>query len=248
MIFTIAWREFRSLFLSPLAWAMLAVLQLILGILFFYILIVVYGPNQDKYALVEGWPGATLIILPNFLTLAGFLLLLMVPLMTMRLVAEERRSKTITLLFSAPVSMTEIVLGKYLGVMMFLLLVLALVALMPLSLLVGGRIDLGVVFTGLFGLMLTLASFAAVGLFISTLTQHPAVAAIASFGALLCFWLVDVSAQGSGLIAYLSLFNHYQPFLQGVFDTADAAYHLLLIVTLLVLSVRRLDADRMGIA
>ncbi|OGI41223.1 MAG: ABC transporter permease [Candidatus Muproteobacteria bacterium RBG_16_62_13] len=248
MIFTIAWREFRSLFLSPLAWAMLAVLQLILGILFFYILIVVYGPNQDKYALVEGWPGATLIIVPNYLTLAGFLLLLMVPLMTMRLVAEERRSKTITLLFSAPVSMTEIVLGKYLGVMIFLLLVLVLVALMPLSLLVGGRIDLGVVFTGLFGLMLTLASFAAVGLFISTLTQHPAVAAIASFGALLCFWLVDVSTQGTGLIAYLSLFNHYQPFLQGVFDTADAAYHLLLIVTLLVLSVRRLDADRMGIA
>ena len=248
MIFTIAWREFRSLFLSPLAWAMLAVLQLILGILFFYILIVVYGPNQDKYALVEGWPGATLIILPNYLTLAGFLLLLMVPLMTMRLVAEERRSKTITLLFSAPVSMTEIVLGKYLGVMMFLLLVLALVALMPLSLLVGGRIDLGVVFAGLFGLMLTVASFAAVGLFISTLTQHPAVAAIATFGALLCFWLLDVSAQGTGLIAYLSLFNHYQPFLQGVFDTTDAAYHLLLIVTLLVLSVRRLDADRMGIA
>ncbi len=248
MIFTIAWREFRSLFLSPLAWAMLAVLQLILGILFFYILIVVYGPNQDKYALVEGWPGATLIIVPNYLTLAGFLLLLMVPLMTMRLVAEERRSRTITLLFSAPVSMTEIVLGKYLGVMMFLFLVLALVALMPLSLLVGGRIDLGVVFTGLFGLMLTLASFAAVGLFISTLTQHPAVAAIASFGALLCFWLVDVSTHGSGLIAYLSLFNHYQPFLQGVFDTTDAAYHLLLIVTLLILSVRRLDADRMGIA
>lgn len=248
MILTIAWREFRSLFLSPLAWAILAVLQLILGILFFYILIVVYGPNQDKYALMEGWPGATLIILPNFLTLAAFLLLLVVPLLTMRLISEERRAKTLTLLFSAPISMTEIVLGKYLGVMLFLLLVLALVALMPLSLLLGGRIDLGVVFAGLFGLALTLASFAAVGLFISTLTQHPTVAAIASFGALLCFWLLDVSVQGTGLIAYLSLFNHYQPFLQGVFDTADAAYHLLLIVTFLVLSVRRLDADRLGIA
>ena len=248
MIFTIAWREFRSLFLSPLAWAILAVLQLILGILFFYILIVVYGPNQDKYALMEGWPGATLIILPNFLTLAAFLLLLVVPLLTMRLISEERRAKTLTLLFSAPISMTEIVLGKYLGVMLFLLLVLALVALMPLSLLLGGRIDLGVVFAGLFGLALTLASFAAVGLFISTLTQHPTVAAIASFGALLCFWLLDVSVQGTGLVAYLSLFNHYQPFLQGVFDTADAAYHLLLIVTFLALSVRRLDADRLGIA
>ncbi len=248
MIATIAWREFRSLFLSPLAWAILAVVQLILGILFFYILIVVYGPNQDKYALMDGWPGATLIILPNFLTLAAFLLLLVVPLLTMRLISEERRAKTLTLLFSAPISMTEIVLGKYLGVMLFLLLVLALVALMPLSLLLGGAIDLGVVFAGLLGLALTLASFAAVGLFISTLTQHPTVAAIASFGALLCFWLLDVSVQGTGLVAYLSLFNHYQPFLQGVFDTADAAYHLLLIVTFLVLSVRRLDADRLGMA
>lgn len=247
MIFTIAWREFRSLFLSPLAWVMLAVLQIILGGLFIYILSVVYE-NQDKAILMEGWPGITLSILPIFLTFAAFLLLLVVPLLTMRLVAEERRSKTITLLFSAPVSMTEIVLGKYLGVMMFLLLVLALVALMPLSLLVGGRIDLGVVFAGLLGLLLTVASFAAVGLFISTLTQHPAVAAIASFGALLCFWLLDLSAQGTGLIAYLSLFNHYQPLLYGIFDTADAVYHLLLIVTLLALSVRRLDADRMGIA
>jgi len=179
MIFTIAWREFRSLFLSPLAWAILAVLQVILGGLFIYILSVVYE-SQDKAILMEGWPGITLSVLPIFLTFAAFLLLLVVPLLTMRLVAEERRSRTVTLLFSAPVSMTEIVLGKYLGVMMFLLLVLALVALMPLSLLAGSSIDLGVVFTGLFGLMLTLASFAAVGLLISTLTQHPTVAAIAS--------------------------------------------------------------------
>ncbi len=250
MIFTIAWREFRSLFLSPLAWAMLAVIQLILSGLFILILSIAYT-YQEKYALLEVWRGMTLEIVPDYLRYTAFLLLLLVPLLTMHLISGERRTRTITLLFSAPVSMTEIVLGKYLGVMLFLLLVLALVALMPLSLLAGGRIDLGVVFAGLLGLMLTLASFAAVGLFISTLTQHPAVAAIISFGVLLCFWLLGLLPHYPKLFAYLtylSIFNHYQPFLQGVFDTADAAYHLLLIATLLILSVRRLDADRMGIA
>jgi len=246
MILTIAWREFRSLFLSPLAWAILAVLQVILTILFLA-LVNQFGLYQAELAAIEGAPGATAVIVPELLKFSAFLLLLVVPLLTMRLVAEERRTRTLTLLFSAPISMTEIVLGKYLGVMLFLALVLILVALLPLSLLFATRIDLGIVFSGLLGLALTLGGFTAVGLFISTLTQHPTVAAIASFGALLCFWLLDVSAQGTGLIAYLSLFNHYQPFLQGVFDTADAAYHLLLIITFLTLSVRRLDADRMGI-
>jgi ABC-2 type transport system permease protein len=142
--------------------------------------------------------------------------------------------------------MSEIVLGKYLGVLLFLLVVLALIGLMPLSLLMGGRLDAGILFSALLGLLLVLGSFTAVGLFMSTLTQHPAVAAIGGFGMLLLFWILDWSARGTGLFAYLSLFNHYKPFLEGVFDSADALYHVLLIATFLVLSIRRLDADRLG--
>jgi ABC-2 type transport system permease protein len=177
-------------------------------------------------------------------------LLLVVPLLTMRLVSEERRNKTLTLLFSAPVSMTEIILGKFLGVFLFLLILLALLALMPLSLLAGGALDFGILASALLGLALVLAGFAAVGVFMSTLTQYPTVAAISTFGALLLFWILDWSGQGAGgmggALAYLSLFNHYKPFLEGVFDSADAVYHLALISTFLVLSVRRLDADRLG--
>jgi ABC-2 type transport system permease protein len=95
-----------------------------------------------------------------------------------------------------------------------------------------------------------LAGFAAVGVFMSTLTQYPTVAAISTFGALLLFWILDWSGKGTGdmggVLAYLSLFNHYKPFLEGVFDSADAVYHLALISTFLILSVRRLDADRLG--
>jgi ABC-2 type transport system permease protein len=248
MIGTIAWRELRSLFLSPLAWAILAVVQIIVGFLFLarVNIVEIYAA---QLAAMDDAPGVTEIIVPELLGTAAIVLLLVVPLLTMRLLAEERRNKTLALLYSAPVSMTEIVLGKYLGVLGFLGIVLLLIGLMPASLLFGGALDAGLLISGLLGLALVLASFTAVGLLMSALTQHPAVAAIATFGALLLFWILDWSGQGpqsGSVLAYLSLFNHYKPFLDGLFDSADALYHLLLIGTFLVLSIRRLDADRIG--
>jgi ABC-2 type transport system permease protein len=248
VIGTIAWRELRTLFLSPLAWAILAVVQIILGFLFLARIEIVQI-YAAQLAAMEDAPGVTQIIVPELLGTAAIVLLLVVPLLTMRLLAEERRNKTLTLLLSAPVSMTEIVLGKYLGALGFLGVVLLSIALMPLSLLAGGALDFGLLLSALLGLALVLASFTAVGLFVSALTQHPAVAAIATFGALLLFWVLDWSGQGArggGVLAYLSLFNHYRPFLEGLFDSADALYHLLLIATFLVLSIRRLDAGRLG--
>lgn len=247
MILTIAWRELRALFLSPLAWVILAVVQIILGRLYSSQVEEVARALPQLIAAGSPW-GITEIILPDLLGSAAIVLLLVVPLLTMRLVSEERRNRTLPLLLSSPVSMTEIVLGKYFGVLGFLLVIVALIALMPLTLLFGGGLDLGLVAAGLLGLTLVVASFAAVGLFMSTLTQHPIIAAIAAFGALLLFWILDASGQGdprASALAYLSLFNHYQPFLRGVFDSADAAYHLLLIATFLVLSIRRLDAARL---
>lgn len=245
MILTIALRELRSLFLSPLAWTILAVVQALLAFLFLA-RVELFQLYQPQLAGMEGAPGVTEVIVPDLFANSAIVLLLIVPLVTMRIVAEERRNRTLTLLFSAPVSMTEIVLGKYLGVLLFLLTLLALIGLMPLSLLAGGGLDFGILLSALLGLLLLLGSFAAVGLFMSTLTQHPTVAAIGGFGMLLLFWVLDWSARGSGAFAYLSLLNHYKPFLEGVFDSADALYHLLLIATFLALSIRRLDADRLG--
>ncbi len=248
MIFTIGLRELKSLFLSPLAWSILAVVQMILAYLFLG-RIEIIQMYQAQLMAMDGAPGVTEIILPDLLGNAAIILLLVVPLLTMRLVAEERRNRTLSLLFSSPLSMTEIVLGKYLGIVLFLLVLLVLIALMPLSLLAGARLDFGLLAAGFLGLALLLAGFAAVGLFMSTLTQYTTVAAISTFGALLLFWILDWSGQGFGggnWLAYLSLFNHYKPFLDGIFDSADAVYHVLLIITFLVLSIRRLDADRRG--
>lgn len=248
MIGIIAWRELRNLFLSPLAWTVLAAVQAILALLFLGRVELVQEYQAQLLAL-DNAPGITEIIVPELLGNAAIILLLITPLLTMRLVAEERRNRTLTLLLSAPVSMTEIVLGKYLGVLAFLMLLVGLIALMPLALLAGGTLDWGLVGSALLGLSLLLGSFAAIGLFISTLTQHPTVAAAATFGALLFFWTLDWSGQGDvrgSWLAYLSLLNHYQPFLTGVFDSMDAIYHVLMIATALTLGIRRLDADRLG--
>lgn len=248
MIATVAAREFKTLFLSPLAWTVLAALQLILGLLFLGRVEEIQLYSAQLLAL-DNAPGITELVVPPLFTSAAVILLLVVPLITMRSIAEERRNRTLPLLFSAPLSMTEIVLGKYLGVLWFLLLVIALIALMPLSLLAGGTLDFGMFGAGLLGLALTVASFTAIGVFMSTVTQHPAVAAIGGFGVLVLFWVLDASGQGdvqNNMLAYLSMFNHYQPFVRGVFDTGDAIYHLLLVATFLGLSIRRLDADRLG--
>ncbi|MFQ5936989.1 MAG: ABC transporter permease subunit [Acidiferrobacterales bacterium] len=245
MIFTIAGRELKGLFLSPLAWAILAVVQIILAFLFLSH-IEAYQLLQPQLLAMKSSAGVTELVVGRLLGSAAIVLLLVVPLLTMRLISEERRNRTLTLLFSAPVSMTEIVLGKYLGVIAFIGTVLALIALMPLSLAGSTTLDAGMVASGLLGLTLLVAGFVAVGLFMSTLTQYPVVAAITTFGVLLLFWLLDWSGDKSSLFAYLSLLNHYEPFLRGNFDSADAAYYVLFITTFLVLSVRRLDADRLG--
>ena len=247
MIGHIAARELRSLFLSPLAWSVLAVVELIIAYLFLG-QVDEYVRVQPQLAQLESAPGLTEWVAGPVFGTAAVVLLLVAPLLTMRLVSEERRSGTLPLLLSAPVSMTEIVMGKYLGVMSFFLVMVGIIALMPLSLLFGGTLDFGLLATQVLGLTLMLAAFAAAGLFMSTLTGQPTVAAVASFGILLLLWILDFAggaAGGDGLFAYLSLRRHHEALLKGILDTSDLAYYLLFIITFLVLSIRRLDAERL---
>jgi gliding motility-associated transport system permease protein len=248
MIFTLAARELRSMFLSPLAWAILAIISA-LSAYFFLLYVDLYLQLQPRLAAAPNGPGITeIIVVPLFSTVAT-VLLLVTPLLTMRLISEERRSQTLSLLISAPVSMSEIILGKFLGVFAFVLLMLAVVAVMPLSLLAGGEIDMGLWASGLLGLVLLLASFCSIGLYISTLTTQPTVAAVATFGVLLLLWVLNLAGStgnaGGGALNYLSMLSHYQPLLKGIFSSTDIVYYLLLIGSCLVLSVRRLDADRL---
>ncbi|HYJ19060.1 MAG TPA: ABC transporter permease subunit [Burkholderiales bacterium] len=245
MIRTIIGKELRSLFTSPLAWVVLAFLQVILGWIFLtrvdYFLTI-----QAQLARVPNAPGLTEIVVVPLFGIASIVLLMSVPLLTMRLVAEERRNQTMTMLISAPVSMTQIILGKYFATVIFLGFVGGLIIVMGLSLLFGGKLDAGLIATNMVGLMLLTGSFAAIGLFVSCLTTHPVVAAIGTLAAFLVLWLINIAASDPGSpLHMLSLLKHFESFMNGSIAVTDLIYFALLIAVFLTLSIRRLDADRL---
>lgn len=247
MVFTIAARELRSLFFSPLAWSILAAVEALMAYFFLWYL-QEFTNLQPQLALIEGAPGITQIVVSPLLATAAIVLLIVGPLLTMRLISEERRNQTLSLLMSAPVSMSEIIFGKYFGILGFFLIMAGLVLLMPLSLLFGTSLDMGMLAASLFGLLLLLASFAAIGLYMSTLTNQPTVAAVSTFGALLMLWIIDLATtagDNDSLLSYLSMLQHYKAMMKGVINSADVCYYLLFIAVFLVLSIRRLDAQRL---
>ena len=222
-IFAIAGRELRSLFVSPLAWTAWAVAQGLSGY-FFLINLDLFLQLQPQLPSLPGAPGITALVVAPLFKASGLILVLVSPLLTMRLLSEERRQGTMSLLLCAPVSMRDIVAGKFLGIMGFYLLLLGGLAIMPLTLLLGGSLDFGLFGAGLLALVLLQASIAAIGLFMSSLTSHPAIAALGSFGVLLGLWVLRFAGgAGSGdakaMFVYLSLVTHLDPLIQGVFDT-----------------------------
>lgn len=249
MVFTIAQIELRRLFASPMAWAVLAVIQFILAFLMLVLVENFLTDLQPRFAGIEGAPGVTDAVVSPLLLWAGIVMLAVSPLITMRLISEERQTGSLPLLISSPVTLTEIVLGKYLGVMVFYLVMVAMIALMPLTLAIGGGLDWGKFAAGLIGLILLLGSFAAAGLYLSCLSTQPLVSAVASFGLLMLlvvFYLAGKSqAGGSELFVYLSHFGHFLAFLDGLFDTADLVYYLLFIGGFLAMAIRQLDNLRL---
>lgn len=240
----IALRELRGLLLGPIGWTVLAVLQLLLGYAFL-VQVESYLTLQGRFAAIPGAPGVTESIVVPFVGNAAFVLLTVVPLLTMRLISEERRAQTLPLLLAAPVTARQIVLGKYFGLLAFLMLALTLLAMMPLSLLMGGSLDVGLGAAALIGLLLLVATFAAIGVYMSAWAPQPMVAAVSSFGALLLLWILDwqgadPEAASQSALAAISLLGHYRPWLSGAVSTADLAYFLLVCGLFLTLAARRL--------
>lgn len=248
MILAIAARELRGLFLSPLAWTLLAVTQALLAWIFI-ILVNDFQNVQGRLAGLDHAPGVTYLVVAPLFRVTAWGLLLLAPLLTMRLFSEEQRTGTLDLLLSAPVSASQIVIGKYLGALAFLLSVVALAALMSLALVAGAALDVGKLLAGLLGLSLLAASCTAAGLYLSSLTAQPMVAATATFGLLLAFWIVDVAGAGHGtasrLFGYLSLPRHNDALLLGLVRSEDVAYYLLFGAAFLGLTIRRIDNVRL---
>jgi len=246
MIINIARKELKSLFASPMGWIILALLMLAFGS--FYL----QGVN-NYFEVMSGSirpaerVGVTIFVGQTVYGIASFLMLFAVPLLSMRLISEERKSQTLPFLFSAPISLTEIVVGKFLGLIIFLSILVGYIFLMLSTLNIWSDIDFGYLIANSIGLILLAASFSALGIYFSSLTNQPIVAAILSFIALFALMGLDkfFGSQPNHWFGYISLMKHFQAFSRGVIDSKDIIYFILFITTFLVLTIRRLDSDRL---
>ncbi|MGG7055761.1 ABC transporter permease [Nitrosomonas sp. ANs5] len=245
MITTIVCKELKILFASSLAWIFLALMQLVLAWVFLERLHTFLAIQTQLTQLVNP-PGITEVIVVPVFSMASVAFLMITPILSMRMLAEERRNHTLVMLISAPISIAAIVLGKFAALMVFFLLALLLIVMLSGSLLAGGTLDFGLLCSNMLGLTLLAACFASLGLYLSSLFSHPALAALSSMGILLLLWLLDIAMLDvAHPVRYLSLFQHFENFNHGLIDTFSLVFCLLFVVTFLVLTMRQLDGERL---
>lgn len=244
MIRTIAKKEFRSLFAAPSTWWMLAVMQFLFA-WFYFGRMDDYLQVQAQLAQLDTSPGATISIAAPLCSVLALMLMILIPLFTMRLIAEERRNQTWVLLLTAPVSATQIVLGKFLGLLLLLVLIVAGCAAMLATLLLGTHADIGLMSSNILGLLLLAASYAALGLYFSALNKQPIIAAISALGLSFGLWLLDMTATDNrSFLRAISPSAHFQNLNSGLINSADLIYFALVIATLLWLTIRHLNDER----
>ena len=234
MITTLFKRELRSYFATPVAYVFI-VIFLVLSSAFTFYLGQFYERGQ-----------ADLLPFFNFLP---WLYLFLVPAVAMRLWSEERKSGTIELLLTSPLTDWEIVLGKFFGAFALYALMLGLSALNLLWLFAYGDPEVAPIVTGYLGLLLLGGGFIAIGLFLSNLTRNQIVAGLLTYAVLLMLLLVAWVGEGAGpigkaFVSALSVFQHFEDFSKGVIDTQHVIYYLSVIAFGLFLTARSVDADR----
>jgi ABC-2 type transport system permease protein len=250
-IWAIFKKEMRLYFTSPVAWVVFTIFLLIAG--YFFYSIFAFFTLASMQSAMNPQMGRDLnvtdsVMRPLFSNISVILLLLM-PLVTMRLFAEERRAGTIELLLTFPVRDGAVLAGKYLAALGLYAIMIALTLLYPGIVVYFARLEWGPILTGYLGLLLMGATFIAVGVFASSLTENQIVAAITTFGALLIFWILGWSADYAGgtagkVLQFLSILEHNDSFSKGVLDTKDVLYYLNFTVLALFLTLRSLEARR----
>ena len=244
-------KELRSYFVSPIVYVVGAVFLLIVGLLA-YIYIVFTGAQAIQLMQVQGQAQINLndLVFRNLFSSIRFVLLIILPILTMRLFAEEKKLRTFEFLMTSPVGLNEIVAGKFVSVFMLFLGLLGLTALIPLTLALFSDFDWYPVLTGYLGLVLLGALFLSVGLLASALTENQIVAAFVSFGLLLFLWLLagvgsllGDTAAGQ-LISYVSFMEHFDHLVRGLVDTRDLAYFVSALILMLFLTHRVVDSTR----
>ncbi|MGH7302131.1 MAG: ABC transporter permease subunit [Candidatus Rokuibacteriota bacterium] len=250
-IWAIFKKEMRLYFTSPVAWAVFTIFLLIGG--YFFYSIFAYFTLASMQSAMNPQMARDLnvtdsVLRPLFSNISVILLLLM-PLVTMRLFAEERRAGTIELLLTYPVRDGAVLAGKYLAALALYAIMIGLTLLYPAIVVYFARLEWGPVLTGYLGLLLMGATFIAVGVFASSLTENQIVAAITTFGALLLLWILGWSADYAGgtvgrVLQFVSIVEHNDSFSKGVVDTKDILYYVNFTALALFLTLRSLEARR----
>jgi ABC-2 type transport system permease protein len=244
-------RELYAFFASPIFYVVGGIFLILSGYFFYtsvaYFSLISFQAARNPYA--GGQVNLNEMVVKPFFDDMSIILLLIVPLLTMRLLAEEKKNGTIELLLTYPVRETAVVLGKFLATLFMILILLALTAVNVFLISRFGIVEWGPVLTGYCGLVLMAAGFISLGLFTSALTQNQIIAAVLGFGALLMFWIIgwagSVSGPGVGqVVNYLSLLEHQDPFSKGVLDSRDFMFYFNFSVFFIFLTLRYLDSQK----
>lgn len=233
-VLTIAKKDLRTYFTSPIAYILMAVFSFIMGFMFFSILSIYIAQSGQfqQYGMGKA-PSVSDAILRPFFGNMNVVLLFMVPFITMRLLAEEKRNNTIELLLTAPVKISEIVLGKFFSALAFVAVLIGLTMPFLVALAIATNPDWATVAMAYVGTLFMIGVYIAVGVFWSSFTENQIVAGVLTFGTILFFWIIKWISFNSGsgsligdVLGYLSIVDHYEDFSRGVFNTKDVFFYL----------------------
>jgi ABC-2 type transport system permease protein len=246
--FTIAGKELRGFFVSPMGWVVMGLYALLFG--YFFMAHLTYFVQQSMQSQMGGGPiNINQFMIRPLLQNVALINLFLLPMITMRAYAEEKRSGTIELLLTSPVSDLQIILGKFLGAIGFYAALLAVTMLYVGILFAFGTPEWRPVVTGYLGLLLMGGCFLSVGLFISSTTKNQVVAGAATFVVFLLLWIISWLGQSAGpamasVLEYLSIVWHFEDFAKGVIDTKHVIYYLSFITFGLFLTMKSVDTER----
>jgi ABC-2 type transport system permease protein len=249
-IWVICSKELRSYFVSPIAYVVLALYSVIFGFFFWNMLgyFVMMGIQSQMQG--QSFPmNVNEQVIRPLLSNVSVIGLFLIPIITMRLFAEEKRTGTIELLVTSPVRDVEIVLGKWLAALLMYCSLLAFTSLNLFYVFRYGNPDWKPVAIGYLGLILQAGGLLAIGTFISTTTKNQIIAAAVTFTVCLLLWVLDWSAgfetaTWAQVMSYLSITRHYESFSKGLLDTKDAVFYLSVILFGLFLTNRSMESLR----
>ena len=249
-VLAIAQKELKSYFASPIAYVIIGLFALVFG--FFYYIGVAYFVQQSMQMMgMQGGPTQNVneaVIRGLFLN-ASVILLFVLPMITMRTYSEEKRSGTIELLLTSPLTDVQIILGKFLGAMALYAAMLAVTLIHIAVLFALGNPEWKPVATGYLGLLLMGGSFIAIGLLISSFTKNQIIAVMGTFAVVLLGWIVNWASTLAGptgreILDYVGITNHLEDFTRGIIDTKHVVYYVSLITFSLFLTARSVDSER----